>query len=80
MGRIGTGNGVSILLELLGDPDSTVEADAAFGLGLIGDPAAVTPLRNLILHATPAAQHQAHAEAVTAIARIGGAQAAPFFS
>ncbi|MBI4421395.1 MAG: HEAT repeat domain-containing protein, partial [Gemmatimonadetes bacterium] len=80
LGRIGARAGANVLLELLGDPDSTVQADAAFALGLLGDAASVTPLRNFVLHTAPAAQTEAHAEAVTAIARIGGNQAAPFFT
>ncbi len=76
LGRIGDPAATSTLLELLTDPDSTVQQDAAFALGLLRDPAALARLRDLVLNTPPGEQGATHAEAVTAIAKIGGGEAA----
>jgi len=44
LGRIGDPQGLSILEELLTDPEPTVRRAAAFGLGLLGDEGAIEPL------------------------------------
>lgn len=74
LGRIGNPAGVPILLELLTDPDSVVQQDAAFALGLIADPTALQQLQDVLLQST-----DADAEIVTAIAKIGGPDAARLF-
>ncbi len=80
MARIGDRLAVPTLLTLLADPDSTIRQDAAFALGQLADPAAVARLRELVL-ATPTPDHtQLHAEAVSALVRIGGSDAANILS
>ncbi len=79
IGRIGSPAGVPILLELLTDPDSVVQEDAAFALGLIADPATLQHLQDVLLQTTEAERNDADAEIVTAIAKIGGPDAARLF-
>ena len=74
VGRIGDPRGVALLVPLLSDPDTTVRVSAVFALGLIGDTAAVTPLVER-LRAEPVLDRASAAEAVTALARIGGPRA-----
>jgi len=75
MGRIGDSRALELLLELLRDPDSTVTRDAAFALGLLRDPGALPTLRQLVATTPPDQQHDTHAEAVTAVLKIGGPDA-----
>jgi cyclophilin family peptidyl-prolyl cis-trans isomerase/HEAT repeat protein len=75
VGRIGDPRGVEQLVPLLADPDTTVRVAAVFALGLIGDTAAVAPIMAR-LAAPPVLDAASAAEAVTALARIGGARAA----
>ena len=79
LGRIRDPAGVPILLELLTDPDSVVQQDAAFALGLIADPTALQHLQDVLLQSTDAERTDADAEIVTAIAKIGGPDAARLF-
>ena len=79
IGRIGDPGGTTILFELLEDPAAVVQQDAAFALGLLGDRSAVPTLREMVLGTSPTEQGPTHAEAVTAIARIDGGDAAIFF-
>jgi cyclophilin family peptidyl-prolyl cis-trans isomerase/HEAT repeat protein len=79
LGRIRNPAGVPILLELLTDPDSVVQQDAAFALGLIADPTALQHLQDVLLQSTDAERTDADAEIVTAIAKIGGPDAARLF-
>ena len=44
LGRVGDPRGLSVLEELLGDPEATVRRAAAFGLGSLGDAGAIDPL------------------------------------
>jgi len=76
MGRIGDSRALDLLLELLRDPDSTVTRDAAFALGLLRDAAALPTLRELVTTTQPDQQHETHAEAITAVLKIGGPVAA----
>ena len=76
MGRIGDPAAAGVLLEILEDPDSIVQSYAAFSLGLLGDTAALTLLGQVVLNTPDDLQHGMHAEAVTAIAKIGGPEAA----
>lgn len=79
MGRLGDPAAIPLLFEMLLDSDSTVRRNAAFALGLIGDLSGFDRLREFVLD-TPGEEHyEAHAEAVTAISRIGGSEAAEFF-
>ena len=75
MGRIGDPRALDLLLELVRDPDSTVTRDAAFALGLLRDPGALPTLRDLVVTVPPDQQHETHAEAMTAVLKIGGAGA-----
>jgi cyclophilin family peptidyl-prolyl cis-trans isomerase/HEAT repeat protein len=72
MGRIGDARALDLLLELLRDPDSTVTRDAAFALGLLREPGALPALRDLVVTVPPEQQHETHAEAMTAVLKIGG--------
>jgi cyclophilin family peptidyl-prolyl cis-trans isomerase/HEAT repeat protein len=63
----------------LTDRDTTVRVAAAFALGLLRDTAAVQPLIDR-LTGLPALDATAAAEAVTALAKIGGAKGGEFFS
>ncbi len=79
VGHIGDFQGTDLLLELLQDPDSTVQREAAFALGLLRDPRALPALRELVVNTAAERQNDVHAEAVTAIAKLGGAEAAAVF-
>ena len=75
-GRIRDAAALDDLVPLLTDSSAAVRAATAFALGLIGDERAIAPLVAL-LRATPSADQGApHAEAVTALVRIGGDRAA----
>jgi cyclophilin family peptidyl-prolyl cis-trans isomerase/HEAT repeat protein len=76
LGHIGDPQGTDLLLELLQDPDSTVQREAAFALGQLRDPRALPALRSLVTNTLPEGQNDVHAEAVTAIAKLGGPDAA----
>lgn len=79
LGRIGDRSGTAVLLDMLADPDSTVQADVAFALGLLADPTATSRLRQVILDPSPATAATGQAEGVAALARIGGRAAAQVF-
>ena len=76
IGRIGDAAGTDLLVEALGDSEPTVRAAAAFGLGLVKDARAVEPLLALVRSVPAAEQGPPQAEAVTAIAKIGGDEGA----
>ena len=78
-GRIGDLRATPLLLQVLDQPDSTVRASAAFALGLLGDSAAVEPLIQRLTGLPPLDTATA-AEAVTALAKIGGRRTADFFA
>lgn len=77
-GRVGDLRATSLLVPLLADPDSTVRVAAAFGLGLLRDSAAVQPIIDR-LTGLPGLDAPAAAEAVTALAKIGGRRSGEFF-
>lgn len=79
MGRIGDRGATRILLELLEDPDSTVQADAAFALGLLRDPTALPRLREIVLTTAPDEQGPTHFEIWTAIANTMTPEAGAVF-
>ena len=78
-GRIGDFRATPLLLQLLDQPDSTVRVAAAFALGLLRDSAAIEPLIQR-LTGLPPLDTAAAAEAVTAVAKIGGRRSADFFA
>ena len=78
-GRIGDLRATPLVLPLLGDPDSTVRAAAAFALGLLRDTAAARPIMDR-LTGLPALDATTGAEAMTALAKIGGPVAGDFFN
>src|SRR2546427_5300924 len=73
-GRIGDPQAVDLLIPLLRDSAVAVQATAAFALGLLKDARAVDPLLTIARSVSPAAQGAREIEAVTALARIGGAE------
>src|SRR2546427_12533341 len=75
-GRIGDPAAVDLLVAALRDSDRAVQAAAAFALGLLKDPRAVQPLAALLRAVAPAQQGAPEVEAVTALAKIGGDEAA----
>ena len=80
MGRIGSEAAVPLLIEMTFDQDTVVQQDAVFALGLIQSEAANDRLRQLVLNTPPDSQTGTQAEAVTAIAWIGGPVAVEFFN
>src|SRR2546426_1131830 len=76
IGRMGEAAGTDLLGEARGDSEPTVRAAAAFGLGLVKDARAVEPLLALVRSVPAAEQGPPQAEAVTAIAKIGGDEGA----
>ena len=78
-GRIGDPRATPLLLRTLDEPDSTVRVAAAFALGLLRDSAAVQPLIQRLTGLPPLDAATA-AEAVTALAKIGGRRSADFFA
>src|SRR5207253_2401276 len=75
-GRIGDPSAVELLVAALRDSDRAVQAAVAFALGLLKDPRAVQPLAALVRAVAPAQQGAPEVEAVTALAKIGGDEAA----
>src|SRR5437870_4081442 len=71
-GRIGDPAAVDALVQALGDSNQGVAAAAAFGLGLLKESRAVAPLVGLVRSVPATSQGPPQAEAVTALARIGG--------
>jgi len=78
-GRIGDLRATSLVIPLVADRDSTVRVAAAFALGLLRDTAAVQPLIDR-LTGLPGLDATTAAEAVTALAKIGGYRSGDFFS
>ncbi len=72
LGRIGDPAAVDLLVAALSDSEAAVRAAAAFALGLVKDARAVEPLLALVRAVPPAEQGPQQAEAVTALAKIGG--------
>ena len=72
LGRIGDPAAVDLLVAALPDSEAAVRAAAAFALGLVKDARAVEPLLALVRAVPPAEQGPPQAEAVTALAKIGG--------
>jgi cyclophilin family peptidyl-prolyl cis-trans isomerase/HEAT repeat protein len=79
VGRIGDRAGTSILLDLLSDPDTTVRAEAAFALGQLRDTTAVPELVRRMEALDAVTTDPAALEIVTALAKIGGSDAAQAF-
>src|SRR5437867_2911287 len=72
LGRIGDPAAVDLLVAALSDSGAAVRAAAAFALGLVKDARAVEPLLTLVRAVPAAEQGLPQAEAVTALAKIGG--------
>ena len=68
----GDSTAVALLVQALQDSSVAVSSAAAFGLGLVRDARALAPLVEFVRAASPDRQTDAHREAVTAIAKIGG--------
>ncbi|PYO89801.1 MAG: hypothetical protein DMD66_04540 [Gemmatimonadetes bacterium] len=79
-GRSGDGAAVDLLLPVLNDSAPTVQAAAAFALGLLKDARALLPLVRMIRAAGSSDQGAPQLEAVTAIAKIGGEDGARAFT
>ncbi len=75
-GRSGASGAVDLLVPVLDDSAETVRAAAAFALGLLREPAALPALIAFLRAAPPDSQGLPHVEAVTALAKIGGDEAA----
>jgi len=75
-GRIGDTAATPLLIAALTDSVDGVRAAAAFSLGLLKDPRGIQPLLDLVQRVTPDQQGFGVFEAVTAIAKIGGAEGA----
>jgi cyclophilin family peptidyl-prolyl cis-trans isomerase/HEAT repeat protein len=78
-GRIGDPRATPLVAPLLADPDTTVRVAAAFALGLLRDSAAVAPLIDRLI-GLPGLDATTAAEAITALAKIGGPRAGEFFA
>jgi cyclophilin family peptidyl-prolyl cis-trans isomerase/HEAT repeat protein len=78
-GRIGDLRAAALVVPLLTDPDTTVRVAAAFALGLLRDTAAAKPLEDR-LTGLPGLDATTAAEAITALAKIGGPSAGEFFA
>ncbi len=76
MGRIGNQAASPILLRLMSDPDSIVRRDAVFAVGQLGSSVALARLRDMVLNTPTEEYGAAQAEAVAAVAKIGGPEAA----
>lgn len=75
VGRIRDPQGVPLLVPLLLDSDSLVQATTIFALGLLGDSSAVAPLLRRARDAAPLS-FPAAGELLTSLARLGGPDAA----
>ncbi len=79
LGRLQNPRGLDLLRDLLNEPDTTIQADAIFSVGLIGDSAGTSLLVRLVRDRRPLTQ-AAWLELVTAMARLGGAEAVRFMT
>jgi cyclophilin family peptidyl-prolyl cis-trans isomerase/HEAT repeat protein len=79
IGRLRDPQGTALLLAHLRDPDSTVQAEIMFALGLMGDTAAVGPIISRFSE-RPGLWREAAQEGITALARMNDPRVAPFFA
>ena len=79
IGRIGDSQGLPLLIDLLDDPEANVRPSAAFAMGLLHDTNAVAPLITALTTA-PGQDIVTTREIITALARIGGRNAAEFIA
>jgi cyclophilin family peptidyl-prolyl cis-trans isomerase/HEAT repeat protein len=77
VGRIGDRRGIAMLVPLLADPSPLVVTTTFFALGLIHDSSAVSAIVAR-LRSPDSLSNDAVGEAATALARIGGSEAARF--
>ncbi|MFI5210807.1 MAG: HEAT repeat domain-containing protein, partial [Gemmatimonadales bacterium] len=78
IGRIGSPDGLPLLVRALADDDSTVQTEAAFALGQLADSEALPALVNRLSEPRPLLASTV-AEIVAAIAKIGGPAAGAEF-
>ncbi len=78
VGRLRNPAGTPLLLDLLLDSEPPIRAQAAFALGLIGDPLALDRLREIALSPPSDDMIEVQLEAVTAILKLGDADASSF--
>ena len=78
-GRIGDAEAVDLLIPVLTDSMAGVQAAAAFALGLLKDARAIPPLLQAVRAVAAPDVGPPQIEAVTAIAKIGGDEAARAF-
>jgi cyclophilin family peptidyl-prolyl cis-trans isomerase/HEAT repeat protein len=76
LGRLRRVEGLGLLRSLLADPDTTVAANAAFALGLVGDSTAVRDLAGALTPASAAARPTIAAEAAYALGKLRSREAA----
>ena len=79
LGRLADPRGTPLLLAHLQDPDSTVQTEIMFALGLMQDTAAVGPIIARFGQ-RPGLWRETAQEAVTALARMNDPRVGPFFS
>lgn len=79
VGRLKDPRGTSLLVTHLTDPDSTVQTEIMFALGVLQDTAAVAPIIARFT-AQPGLWREAAQEGITALAKLNDPRVAPFFS
>ncbi len=79
VGRIGDLRGTALLLPLLTDRDSLVQADAMFALSLLRDTSAAGPILARF-HSQPALASPPAVEGIATLARLGTPEAASFLA
>jgi cyclophilin family peptidyl-prolyl cis-trans isomerase/HEAT repeat protein len=79
IGQIGDRAGTPVLLDLLADPDTTVRTEAAFALGQLRDTTATEELVRRVEAFDAVSTDPAGLEIVTALAKLGGRDAAQAF-
>jgi cyclophilin family peptidyl-prolyl cis-trans isomerase/HEAT repeat protein len=79
VGRLRDPRGTALLVAHLQDPDSTVQTEIMFALGLLQDTAAVAPIIARFGE-RPGLYREAAEEGITALAKMNDPRVAPFFS
>ena len=79
VGRLRDSRGTSLLVAHLLDPDSTVQTEIMFALGVLQDTAAVGPIIGRFSE-RPALWRETAQEAITALAKMNDPRVAAFFS
>ncbi len=79
IGRLRDPRGLDLLRQVLNEADTTIQAEAVFAVGLVGDSAGADLLLRLVRDRRPLSQ-AAWLELITALARLGGPEAARFIT